>query len=96
MKRSVCLGLFEGPAVKEARGRRTAVEDGQVGEVRPAVAEQDGGVSAQAADAAAVGVLQAGCCSQRRHPHRDTVPLQTTTHVSVYTQLLLEHVTSLL
>lgn len=49
--------------------KRTAVENGQVGEVRPAGAEQDGGVSGQSAYAVPTGVLQAGCYSQSRHSH---------------------------
>lgn len=42
------------------RCNHTAVKDGQVSVVCPAVFEQDGGVSEQAADAVPAGVLQAG------------------------------------
>lgn len=56
--------------------RRTAVEEGQVGEVCPAGAELDGGVSGQSVHAVPTGVLQAGCHSESRHSHRDTVTLQ--------------------
>lgn len=71
--------------------RRTAVENGQAGEVCPAAAEQDGGVSFQSAYAVPIGVLQAGCYSESRHSHRDAVTLQTTAQVSVYRQQLLQH-----
>lgn len=56
----LCVGLIV---------KRTAVENGKVGEVRPAGAEQDGGVSGQSAYAVPTGVLQSGCYSQSRHSH---------------------------
>lgn len=71
--------------------RRTAVEEGQVGEVCPAGAELDGGVSGQSVHAVPTGVLQAGCHSESRHSHRDTVTLQPA-EGSVYKQIILQYV----
>lgn len=49
--------------------RRTAVVDGEVGEVCPAAAELDGGVSLQTFYRVSSGVLQGGCDCQSCHPH---------------------------
>ena len=62
--------------VGTTRGR-TGDADGQVGEVGPAAPEQDGGVSLQAADRHAAGVLQGRRHPQRRHADRHTVTLVT-------------------
>lgn len=68
----------------EAQWKRTAVENGQVGEVGPARAEPDGGVSAQPADGVPTGVLQGGCDGHGRHSHRDAVTLPTTQRIFSY------------
>jgi len=68
--------------VQRACCRRTAVLDGEVGEVGPAGAEQDGGFSHQSVHSVPTGVLQAGGHSEAGDSHRDTVTLNTTAQVS--------------
>ena len=72
--------------------RRTTVEERQVGEVCPAGAELDGGVSGESAHAVPTGVLQAGCHSESRHSHRDTVTLQSPAEGSVHRRTILQYV----
>lgn len=61
--------------------KRTAAEDGQAGEVGPAGAEQDGGVSTQSTDGVPTGVLQGGRDGHGCHSHRDAVTLRTTQQI---------------